>query len=95
MTAVPGPTATPGAASGAAQASSASTNPGTMGVTITGTGIALAGKLLTNDDLAKIVDTNDEWIMQRTGIRERRVVSEGQTIRDLAGTSLKQALDNA
>jgi 3-oxoacyl-[acyl-carrier-protein] synthase III len=100
MTAVPGPTATHGAASGAAQASSQSLSgtpgiPGTMGVTITGTGIALAGKLLTNDDLSKIVDTNDEWIMQRTGIRERRVVSEGQTIRDLAGASLKQALDNA
>ncbi|MBM4115523.1 MAG: 3-oxoacyl-ACP synthase, partial [Phycisphaerae bacterium] len=43
------------------------------GVRIAGTGSAVPGTLLTNHDLARILDTSDEWIAQRTGIRERRV----------------------
>ena len=41
---------------------------------IVGLGLALPPKILTNDDLAKFVDTNDEWITTRTGIKERRLL---------------------
>src|SRR5690606_14493133 len=50
---------------------------------IAGTGSYLPEKVLTNDDLAKIVDTSDEWIATRTGIRERHVAAEGETTGDL------------
>jgi 3-oxoacyl-[acyl-carrier-protein] synthase-3 len=46
---------------------------GITGATITGWGTALPEKVLTNDDLAEMMDTSDEWIQERTGIRERRV----------------------
>ena len=39
-------------------------------------------KVLSNSDLEKMVDTNDEWIVTRTGIKERRIVSEGMTLSD-------------
>jgi 3-oxoacyl-[acyl-carrier-protein] synthase-3 len=51
----------------------------TYSAIITGTGSSLPEKRLTNEDLAKMVDTNDEWIIQRTGIKERRIVSEGES----------------
>ena len=51
---------------------------------IAGTGSYLPEKVLTNDDLAKFVDTSDEWITARTGIRERHVAAEGETTGDLA-----------
>ncbi len=44
-----------------------------MGTVILGTGSFLPSKRLINDDLEKIIDTNDEWITSRTGIRERRI----------------------
>ena len=44
-----------------------------MTIKITGTGSALPPKIVTNDDLAKIVDTSDEWIRERPGICERRI----------------------
>ena len=47
---------------------------------IAGTGSYLPEKVVTNDDLAKVVDTSDEWIHSRTGIRERRVAADDQTI---------------
>ncbi|MEM6853813.1 MAG: beta-ketoacyl-ACP synthase III [Planctomycetota bacterium] len=65
------------------------------GVAIVGTGIALPEKVLTNDDLAKIVDTNDEWITQRTGIKTRRIVEGDTNVRDLAREALSAALDDA
>ena len=46
---------------------------------ITGWGMAVPDKVLTNDDLSKIVDTNDTWIRERTGIRERRIASEDES----------------
>lgn len=46
---------------------------------IIGWGMAVPRKVLTNDDLSKMVDTNDQWIRERTGIRERRIAVEGQT----------------
>jgi 3-oxoacyl-[acyl-carrier-protein] synthase III len=51
---------------------------------IIGTGSYAPKKVLTNHDLEKMVDTSDEWIFERTGIRERRVVEKGQTATDLA-----------
>jgi 3-oxoacyl-[acyl-carrier-protein] synthase-3 len=67
----------------------------TFGAIITGTGSALPEKRLTNDDLSKMVDTNDEWIVQRTGIRERRVAGEGESTATLATAAARKALDAA
>ena len=59
---------------------------------IVGTGSYLPEKVLTNADLEKLVDTNDEWIRERTGIRERHIAAEGQTTSDLAVEAAKQAM---
>src|SRR4029079_19237569 len=56
----------------------------TYGAIIAGTGHYLPEKRLTNDDLAKMVDTNDEWIVQRTGTRERRIAGATETTASLA-----------
>ena len=61
---------------------------------ILGTGSALPKKVVTNDDLAGFLDTNDEWISTRTGIRERRVLSD-ETLQSLAERAGKNALENA
>ena len=50
--------------------------------TIAGTGRAVPERVLTNADLTKMVETSDEWITSRTGIRERRVVQEGDVLSD-------------
>lgn len=65
------------------------------GVRIAGTGMSVPPKVLTNFDLEKMVDTSDEWIVQRTGIRQRRIVTEGRTTLDLATAAAEQALANA
>ena len=62
---------------------------------IAGTGSYLPEKVVTNDDLAKVVDTSDEWIHSRTGIRERRVVAEGQTTSDLGYQAALKAIEAA
>lgn len=62
---------------------------------IAGTGSYLPEKVLTNDDLAKFVDTSDEWIAARTGIRERHVAAEGETTGDLAFHASVRALKDA
>ena len=67
----------------------------TYGAIITGTGSALPEKRLTNDDLSKLVDTNDEWITQRTGIKERRIATEGETTASLATAAARKAIDAA
>jgi len=69
--------------------------PRPAGVAVVGTGVALPDKVLTNDDLAKLVDTNDEWITQRTGIKTRHIVEGDTNVRDLARDALQAALDNA
>jgi 3-oxoacyl-[acyl-carrier-protein] synthase-3 len=51
---------------------------------IAGTGKAVPSKVMTNDDLAKTVETSDEWINARTGIRERRILEDGRVTSDLA-----------
>jgi len=62
---------------------------------IAGTGSYLPAKILTNDDLSKIVDTSDEWIASRTGIRERHIAAEGETTGDLAFHASVRALEAA
>jgi len=64
-------------------------------VSIAGTGVYLPEKVVTNDDLAKIVDTNDEWIYSRTGMRERRIARDDQATSDLAAEAAKAALADA
>src|SRR5512143_2354876 len=62
---------------------------------ITGTGSYAPKKVITNHDLEKLVDTSDEWITERTGIRERRIAEKGQTTSDLAYEAGKRALKAA
>ena len=62
---------------------------------IIGTGSYLPAKVVTNLDLEKIMDTDDQWIRERTGIRERRVVVEGETTTTLAEHACRNALEAA
>jgi 3-oxoacyl-[acyl-carrier-protein] synthase-3 len=62
---------------------------------IIGTGSYVPERVLTNFDLEKMVDTTDEWIFTRTGIRERRIVSEGQVTSDLGAEACRRALADA
>jgi len=64
-------------------------------VGIIGVGEYLPKRVLTNRDLEKMVDTTDEWITTRTGIKERRLVSENEATSDLAINSAKEALKDA
>jgi len=59
---------------------------------ITGTGAAVPEKVLTNADLEKLVDTTDEWITTRTGIKERRVASDGEFTSTFATAAAEKAL---
>lgn len=65
-----------------------------MAIVIKGTGSALPEKIVTNEELATIVDTSDEWIRERTGIGSRHV-STGDTVASLASMAAKKALDDA
>ena len=62
---------------------------------IISTGGYLPEKILTNNDLEKIVDTSDEWIFQRSGIKERHIAEEGQSTSDMAVKAAKKALEQA
>ena len=62
---------------------------------IVGTGSYAPEKVLTNADLEKLVDTNDQWIRERTGIRERRMIAEGEATSDLAHRAALRALEAA
>ncbi|HEY5613013.1 MAG TPA: beta-ketoacyl-ACP synthase III [Lysobacter sp.] len=62
---------------------------------IAGTGSYLPEKVLTNADLTEFVDTSDEWIVARTGIRERHVAAEGETTSDLAYHASVRAMEAA
>lgn len=62
---------------------------------ITGTGMCVPDNVVTNHDLAKLMDTNDEWIQKRTGIVERRWIVEGETPSSLAETATQEALEQA
>lgn len=65
-----------------------------MRTRICGTGSVLPEKVVTNDDLSKIMDTSDEWISSRTGIRARHLAVE-ESLTELAAGAAKQALDEA
>jgi len=62
---------------------------------IVGTGSYLPEKVLTNRDLEKMVDTSDEWIVSRTGIKERRIARQGETTCDLAEHASRRAIQAA
>lgn len=62
---------------------------------IRGIGAHLPKRLVTNDDLAKIVDTSDEWIVERSGIRQRYIAEPGEATSDLGLAAAKQALVRA
>ena len=62
---------------------------------VTGCGEFLPSKVLTNDDLSEIVDTSDEWIQERTGIRERHIAEEGELTSDLAANAARAAMEAA
>ncbi|HKG74348.1 MAG TPA: beta-ketoacyl-ACP synthase III [Aestuariivirgaceae bacterium] len=62
---------------------------------IKGVGSYLPSKILTNDDLARRVDTSDAWIVERTGIKERRIAAPGEATSDLALAAAKAALADA
>lgn len=64
-------------------------------VSIAGTGMYLPEKVLTNQDMEKIVDTTDEWILTRTGIRERHIAAEGEATSDLAAKAAQLAIADA
>src|ERR1051325_8484629 len=65
------------------------------GAYIAGTGSYVPEKRLTNDDLSKLVNTNDEWIMQRTGIKERRIASKTESTASMATVASRRALEAA
>lgn len=72
------------------------THPSTMRrVRFVGTGSAVPTRTVTNDELAMRMDTSDEWIATRTGIRERKVVRQGQELVELAVEASKKALESA
>ncbi len=66
-----------------------------ISVGITGVGSYVPDNILTNDDLSKIVDTNNEWIVSRTGIKERRIADKDLATSDLASLAAQRALADA
>lgn len=65
------------------------------GMRLVGTGSSLPSRVVTNDDLSQVVDTSDEWIFPRTGIRSRRYCESGETHLELARAAAERALDRA
>lgn len=66
-----------------------------MGIKITGTGYYVPERVLTNSDLEGMVETSDEWIVTRTGIRERHIAGEGTITSDLAVGAAERAIESA
>ena len=66
-----------------------------IGITIIGSGSATANQILTNDDLSEIVETSDEWIQSRTGMRERHICSADDSLANLATQAGIKALEMA
>jgi 3-oxoacyl-[acyl-carrier-protein] synthase-3 len=64
-------------------------------ISITGLGAHVPERVLTNDDLSRLVDTTDEWIMERTGIRERRIAAKEEAMTDIALPACRRALESA
>jgi 3-oxoacyl-[acyl-carrier-protein] synthase-3 len=68
---------------------------GAVAVSITGLGVKVPDRVVTNDDLKQYVDTSDEWIRERTGIRERRMASKDEALSDIALPASRDALAQA
>jgi 3-oxoacyl-[acyl-carrier-protein] synthase-3 len=68
---------------------------GTRSAIITGTGMSVPSRIMTNHDLEKLVDTSDEWIQTRTGIRERRIARPDESVSEFAHAASKNALEMA
>lgn len=66
-----------------------------MGIVIKGTGMYVPDRILTNADLEKMVETSDEWITTRTGIKERHIADREIATSDLACEAAKRALEMA
>ena len=64
-------------------------------VSITGVGSCVPDRVLSNADLERMVETSDEWIVTRTGIRERRIAADSQTTSDLATEAARRAMASA
>ena len=64
-------------------------------ISITGLGVHVPDRVLTNDDLSKLVDTTDEWILERTGISERRIAAEDEALTDICLPAARRALEMA
>ncbi|HZQ16724.1 MAG TPA: beta-ketoacyl-ACP synthase III [Gaiellaceae bacterium] len=64
-------------------------------ISITGLGCHVPERVLTNDDLSKLVDTTDEWIVERTGIRERRIAADDEALTDICLPAARRALELA
>ena len=62
---------------------------------VSGTGRSVPDRVLTNADLEKIVDTSDEWITTRTGIKERRIAADGEALSKYASEAGRKALEAA
>jgi 3-oxoacyl-[acyl-carrier-protein] synthase-3 len=66
-----------------------------VAVSITGLGVHVPDRVVTNNDMAELVDTSDEWIVTRTGIRERRFAAPDEALSDIAMPAARTALDSA
>jgi 3-oxoacyl-[acyl-carrier-protein] synthase-3 len=64
-------------------------------ISITGLGAHVPERVLTNEELAELVDTTDEWILERTGIRERRIAAREEAMTDIALPACRRALESA
>ena len=64
-------------------------------ISITGLGCHVPDRVVTNDDLAELVDTTDEWIVERTGIRERRIAADDEALTDICLPAARRALEMA
>jgi 3-oxoacyl-[acyl-carrier-protein] synthase III len=74
---------------------SAAASYATFGAKIAGVGKALPVKFLTNNDLSELVETNDEWIATRTGIKKRHIITGDESLTSLGAEAAKQALERA
>ncbi len=66
-----------------------------MGIRILGTGSAVPARIVSNDELSRILDTSDEWIRTRTGIRTRRILGDDESLISLGTAAVRRALDMA
>jgi len=64
-------------------------------ISITGLGVHVPDRILTNDDLSQLVDTSDEWILERTGISERRIAAQDEALTDICLPAARRALEMA